>query len=295
VKWAWLLALGLIGCEGESADPGLDALLRVGAAQFVPGDMPASANGPAITAVANPTNQVEPGEVARPLGGSLAPGATAVLVQLVGDRGHWRVVAGAPDVAVPDQPTFSMQLSFARRLARDPVELTLAAVDSSGRVGPAQTVTLGLTAEVDPPALAVVLTWDRDADLDLRVVDPAGIEIFARNPSAAGDDNPGLPPTADQIAAAGRLDLDSNAACVIDGRRRERVIWPQTAPVGLYTVRVDTPDLCGHPQAHWQVEVLRDGTPIQRAEGVARPVDTRFDHGLGAGVFALSFQHGERP
>lgn len=286
---AALLAALCLGCTGIEADPGADALLQVGAAQFVAGSFTAGA-GPAITGIDNPLNTARPGEVARPIGGSLAPGATAVLIELEGDRGHWVKVAGAPDVASPEQPTFAVQLAFAHRLRVSPVVLRLAAVDADGRVGPAQTVSLRLDPELQPAgALVVGLRWDTDADLDLRVVGPDGVEIFARNPSAAGDDNPGLPPTADQLATAGRLDRDSNARCVIDGVRREHVIWAASPPVGRYVVRVDTPSLCGQVAARWQVFVQRDGQVIASAEGVSTPTDTRFAHDLGAGVLALEF------
>ncbi len=289
------IALALVACGGIDADPGRDALLQVGGAQFVPGPLPAEAGGPAITAIENPLNTARPGEVQRPLSGTLANGATAVLIELVGDRGHWIAVAGAPDVTLPDQPTFGLQLAFARRLTLDPVELRLAAVDGDGRVGPPQTVTLAL-AGVDRPegALVVTLAWDRDADLDLRVVEPSGVEIFARNPSSAGDDRPGLPPTPEQIAAAGLLDRDSNGQCVIDGVRRESVIWADNPPTGRYVVRVDTFAMCAESSARWRVEVRRDGALIAEAEGVSTAADTRFGHDLGAGVLALEFEESSR-
>lgn len=274
---ALLLFLGgFAGCAGTSADPGVDALMQVGAAQFVPGPLPGASGGPAITSLANPTNVARPGQVQRPLGGTLEPSATAVRVGLKGDRGHWLVVAGAPRVDLPGQPTFAVQLSFAHDLARDPVEIELAAVDGEGRVGAVQIVSLALDTPATPQgALVITLDWDRDADLDLRVVDPTGVEIFARNPSTNG----------------GRLDLDSNARCVIDGVRRESVIWPAAAPTGRYVVRVDTPSLCDATSARWHVTVRRDGAVIAEAEGVSTPDATRFDHDLGAGVLALEFSH----
>lgn len=289
MRWALIAALCL-GCSGIDADPGIDALLQVGAAQFVPEALPAASGGPAITGVDNPLNTARPGEVARPLGGTLAPDATAVLIALEGDRGHWIAVAGAPAVESPDQPTFALQLAFAHALRANPVVLRLAAVDAEGRVGPERAVRLTLDPERRPAgALVIGLRWDRDADLDLRVTGPDGIEIFARNPSAAGDATPGLPPTAEQIRVAGRLDRDSNGRCVIDGLRREHVIWAEAPPTGRYTVRVDTPSLCDADAARWQVTVHRDGALIASAEGISTAVDTRFAHDLGAGVLALEF------
>lgn len=275
-----LLALAalasLAACDGATADPGADALMQVGAAQFVAGPLPGASGGPAITSLANPTNTARPGEVQRPLGGTLEPGATAVRVGLKGDRGHWIVVAGPPEIDLPDQPTFAVQLSFAHALQTDPAEIELAAVDGDGRVGPAQIVALALDAPAAPDgALVITLSWDRDADLDLRVTDPTGVEIFARNPNANG----------------GRLDLDSNARCVIDGVRRESVIWPAAAPVGRYIVRVDTRSLCDATSARWHLAVRRDGAVIAEAEGVSTPEATRFEHDLGAGARALEFAH----
>lgn len=289
-----LLAMGLLtlcaplGCGGADPETGLDALLRVDGGQFRDGALPAPSGGPEVLAVDNPTNQVRPGEVDRDLGGSLEGHATAVALQLEGDRGHWIVLASPPDVTVPDQPTFQARLSFSPELAEGATALLIAAVDGSGTFGAPQRVEL--TAAHPPPpegALVFSLRWDRDADLDLRVVTPDGVEVWNRNPNSAQGDRPGLPPSPEQIAAGGALDLDSNAGCLIDGVRQENVVWTAQPPAGRYLVRVDTPSLCGTPGAHWEVEARRDGELLARAEGFSTPDDTRFSHDLGAGVLAL--------
>ncbi len=137
-----------------------------------------------------------------------------------------------------------------------------------------------------PPAILVVtLTWDTESNLDLHVVDPAGLDIYWGNPSSE-------PPFSfDQTEGGsyGYIDYDSNADCVIDGLRSEDAIWPNPPPSGPYTVRVDTPSLCGQPIANWKVRVVLEGTPIAQASGVAVGADTMGSHGAGSGVLALQF------
>ena len=83
---------------------------------------------------------------------------------------------------------------------------------------------------------------------------------------------------------------------MIDGRRQENVIFPpmSTPPPGDYTVRVDTPSLCG--QTGRAVEVtatLTDAsgasTLIDFAQWEATDADTRGSHTAGSGRLAFTF------
>ena len=106
---------------------------------------------------------------------------------------------------------------------------------------------------------------------------------------------PGTPPLAGAdltaaIAAAGKLDFDSNANCVIDGRRQEDVVFAEGPPPGDYTVRVDAFSLCGQVDAQWQATAaLGDGTPAGSARWEATDADTRGSHNAGAGRTAFTF------
>jgi hypothetical protein len=117
------------------------------------------------------------------------------------------------------------------------------------------------------------------------------IEIWSKAPVGLPLRQPGeAPPDSDQIAAAGYLDFDSNAACVIDGRRQENVIFTDAAPSGTYTVRVDAFSLCGQADAQWQVTAATpDGPIVSPAIWEATDTDTRGTHGLGAGRLAFTF------
>ena len=282
-----VLVLG--GCGGLEADLGANALMRVSEATFVARDLPGAGNGPEVISAITQTNTFRPGEVSKPLGGTLDADATAVLVGLRGDVGHWRVVAAPPQVNQPLQPTFDLRLDFSTSLLRDNAEIVLHAVDAQGNVGPAQNVTLQQAQSQAPEGeLVFSLRWDRDADLDLKVITPDEVEISARNPNSAQPPQPGLPPSPEALAAGGRLDRDSNAQCTIDGVRHENILWTQSPPPGRYKVLIDTFSMCGQASARWRLEARRGQELIAEAAGVSTPLDAQQGRGQGAGLLALT-------
>lgn len=275
----------LASCEAASSASSATALLRVESAQLVRGAPPEDAAGPAVSGVTVFETRIWPGQVAKPLSGTLQAGATAAAVYLAGDRVHYIVPAAAPDVTAPTQPTFSAQLAFAAWLDAGPQLLSVQAVDEAGRYGPARRVRLDAVADArqERPAapLLFVLRWDRGADLDLHVEEPGGDVIWSRRKVGAASGGVGV--------GVGVLDLDSNQACVLDGRQREQVVYERPPPAGRYRVRVDTFSLCKEATAYWFVEAYREGgaPPIATVRGQSLPSDTRGPHGAGSGVLAL--------
>lgn len=281
---AWLLCMLSVqpACETASPLSGVTALLRVEGAQLVPGSPPVNAGSPQVQSVMLLQAQIWPGQLRKPLGGALDSGATAVSLFLAGDTSHFILPAGPPDVVSPDQPTFTALLAFSPELPLGPQTLLVQATDSAGRYGPA--FMQQLQAVEDPSlkgALVFTLRWERPADLDLHVEEPDGSEIWARRKGGTP------PPTEPRAAGAGYLDADSNAQCVLDGRQRESVIYPDSAPRGRYRVRIDTFSLCGQASAYWQLEVRTNGGLLATARGQSLPSSTRGSHGQGAGVLAL--------
>lgn len=91
----------------------------------------------------------------------------------------------------------------------------------------------------------VTVAWDTDADVDLHVVDPEGVEIYWANR---------------QSPSGGQLDLDSNAACAGDNVRNENISWPVGAALqGAYTVRVDYWANCGASETNYTVVIHNQG------------------------------------
>jgi hypothetical protein len=286
-----VLLVSSSACEVASSQSAVTAWLRVAGAQRVEGPPPVESSatpGPQVTTVALLGARIWPGQLDKPLAGSLEQGATAVSLFLVGDRAHYVLPAGAPDVTAPTQPTFLAHLSFSPSLVLGPHELWLQATNSLGQYGPPSIQKL--LSDEEPPAqgaLVVVLRWQRAADLDLHVEQPDGQEIWTRRKSGNTTEAPGRPPMG---SGSGFLDVDSNALCVIDGRQREQVIYPRAAALGRYRIRVDTFSLCGQASAYWQASALVDGVQVASAMGQSLPTDTRGEHGLGAGTLALEVE-----
>ncbi len=293
-------SLAMVACSGANPSSGQTALMRVQGAQFVAGAIDTTTHGatPAVGSIAMQNNDLYPGVSGKSISGSVGPGSTAVLLGLEGDSGYWIVPVKVLDQNTPGNFTFSAVVSFSPETpAGDAGNLNLVvrATDKNGNLGPA--VLQPMTMDAPRPAglLVISLDWDTDADLDLHVVVPEGdagtTEIWSRKPSALPFGQPNA--TVDDGMAAGYLDSDSNSQCVIDGRDAENVIFPTTAPAGHYIVRVDTFSLCGQVTAQWRVRVFYQGqsTPVREAFGQSTDTDTRFPHGQGAGVQALSFDY----
>ena len=111
-----LLAMTAAACEAASSLSAVTSLLRVEGAQRVEGEPPASSGGPGVRGLSLLSAAVWPGQRGKPLGGTLDAGATAVAVYLSGDRSHYILPAGPPDVTAPELPTFATSLSFAPEL-----------------------------------------------------------------------------------------------------------------------------------------------------------------------------------
>jgi hypothetical protein len=283
------LLLALAGCGGVDVATGLDAKMRVTNGQYVAGALSDGA-GPKVTDVESLNNTVHPGQQNKKLTGRMASGGQSIALSFVGDPGYWVVPAGSEDVFTPGELTWEAHLDFAPGIAPGPHDVTLRAVDGAGNVGPAATLTLNVQNIAVDGTLVVSLTWDTEADLDLHVVEPDGIEIWARHITSFVPPAPGDPIDPAKLAAAGYLDFDSNSQCVIDGRRQEDVLWKQPPPVGVYTVRVDTFSLCGESAARWALTATLNGMQIGAVSGAVGDADTRMAHDAGAGVLALQFQ-----
>jgi len=294
-RFGWMAAVStflVASCDAATADRGLDARLRVDGAQFFRGAMPSSEEGgPAVVAVSLRTNEIRAGTHDKSCTGALAREATSAAIGLSGDVGYWVIPAGSPAVETPNLPSFQATLAFPPSLPSGTYALTVRAVDGAGHFGLPMDRTLS-TANTDDAVrtaeLAVSLQWDTEVDLDLHVVDPRGVEIWKRNINSY-EPAPGEPVDPEGWKTGGILDFDSNAACVIDGRRRENVIWKSAPPAGHYVVRVDTFLLCQASTARFRIDVTQRGASLGSAEGMSTEVDTQYSHDRGAGVLALEF------
>lgn len=161
---------------------------------------------------------------------------TKIVVSIDGVEGYWELpLAGttSQDIILTmaqEPPTGTFTMDFA---AGSTAGLGTPASE------PVSIVTVG-TGDVQ-----VSVSWDAMSDVDLHVVDPSGAEVYYGS---------------DLVASGGRLDLDSNASCGIDGKNNENITWPTgSAPRGSYTVRVDYWDSCGVAKTNYVVTVRVKG------------------------------------
>lgn len=323
-----LATLMLGGCDGGSASSrsGLDARMRLGGAQFVPGPMPASdPAGPVLTALQTASSRIRPGEINKPLSGRAGKGGVGVAFGLEGDAGYWLLPVLIEDAQFEGEFTFSSSASFSRGLTLGSHKLIGKAVDDQGRFGAENNLALEVVSLVPVTAdLVISLLWNENSDLDLHVVPPSTdanprTEIWSRKATSYKPPAPPDLPDPAAIAASGYLDFDSNAQCNIDGRRAENVIWKKAAPSGHYLVRVDTYSLCAESLSRWQINVfsgVSDTNPVvidyqtntvvtdpdaepkgpkavplanSSVTGLSFDTDARLPHQAGSGTLALEF------
>ena len=101
-------------------------------------------------------------------------------------------------------------------------------------------------------ALQVSLSFNNNTDVDLYVVRPNGQVIYYGN--TGGSD--------------WGLDLDSNAACSIDGINQENIFFPTNLLLeGKYEVWVNLYENCNHVATTWNVRANRGSTLITPSFG----------------------------
>ncbi|CAN5207201.1 hypothetical protein BH09MYX1_BH09MYX1_34270 [soil metagenome] len=265
---AALALVAVVAC-GESSDRtlGLDEPIRVKRAQFFHGELPGTApgttsTGPKVTSVtlANPT--VLPGQAGKKIDGRASGSSTAVGLRFADmGTGYWVVPTGAPDAQFPGEIGWQADCDFPIFAGAQPGNhlLRVVAIDADGNVGAQEETRLCLAPKVpdnlhacDPsrplPAAVVVLEWDADVDLDLVVLAPNGRTVDAKHPTVSGSDAGVVELT------QGAIDRDSNAQCVLDGRRQESLVF-STRPTGSFDFYANLFSACGRRGAGFTLAV----------------------------------------
>ena len=291
----WLVLLGL-GCSSSSAPGtlGYDEPLRVKVrvrgelvdAQFQSGPLPGSdpldpgAPEGGIPAAARVTSAELKGPIFRPgqaeidLAGRATPGSYSVAVKFDGlGSGYWVIPVSGADPANNDEQLWAAVLEFSSKLPPGVQRLALAAVDGQGLSGPQRLERLCVAPRVPdnlnscdptlaPPALVLSLAWDRDVDLDLRVLTPDGEFVEPKSPTTALKVDGSVPDAALADPSTGRIDSDSNRSCVIDGHRLENLVWEGKPKPGRYGVWVNLFDGCGQDSVRFTLSAFsRDVLP----------------------------------
>ena len=251
---ASLAALLTLGCDAALKETNLgpitDIVTAVSTADgtvgatLVAGDRPASdAAGPTLTVTGVPT-AINGGSVRATLTSTTA--FTRAVVSLHNHDGYYQVDLGSPVLAV------DLVITVSQDAPQATLGLVYAAAPASGPFGNLLTQNINMI-RVGAGDVQVSVAWDAPTDVDLHVTDPDAEEIYFANTTSA---------------SGGTLDLDSNAACTIDGINNENITWPiGGAPSGTYSVDLVYYSACSQPQSNYTVTIFVRGQAAQTFSG----------------------------
>lgn len=276
-----LLALAALvslhaGCdEGLTVERGLDQPLRVAGGTFhegaLPGTLPTETgaaggeNGPAITALDNASSSLRPGQVGKALSGRASAETFSVGLRFADlGTGYWVVPVGNADPLQQGEvvwETFS-ELSPTTPPGLHPMRVV--AIDGAGNAGPQREASFCVRDVVEdngnacdpsvaPPYAVISLRWDSNVDLDLVVRVPSGKLVSPKAPTSVVAVDGVIPRESLSDPTVGVLDRDSNASCVIDGVRRETLIFQEKPPSGTYAIFASLPADCGESSVRFSV------------------------------------------
>jgi len=193
-------------------------------------------------------------------------------IPLHGSAGSEEILLVLRTFLLEETPPLTLPVRFALR-------------DVQGRVSPyaGHMITVKIVGGGD---VQVSVSFDEDVDIDLHVIEPTpgpddscapkgGCELYYGNKNCG---------------SGGQLDLDSNAACGIDGINNENTFWPEgQAPVGNYEVRVAFWSDCCGCGSNYTVTIQYCGF-VEVYEGYFFP-NTDTGGGAGSGVPVAEFDN----
>jgi hypothetical protein len=269
----------LLGCGASVDEPiGFGEPLRVVGGSFE-AELPARGDGGVpVTSVDTASGILVVGQQGRVLSGRVGKDAYALALRFEDlGTGWWIAPVGDIDPVVPADRSFNLSYDIGAAVPTGLRRLQLAAVDERGAIGTPFALEVCVIddrlpdelnvcdATLPPPAAIISLTWDRNADLDLRVRTPSGKFVGWKRPSTASAMGQPIPDDVLDDPTVGRFTRDSNAECRTDGRNAEAVVWAELPGDGPYTAYVDMFEACGAREALYSVAVYRrvtrdDGT-----------------------------------
>lgn len=270
MRWGAVIFV-LAGCTGElEQQVGLFEPIRVPAGEFIEEEIVEVGSGPAVTSIAAASGILNVGQQGRSLVGRTTADAYAVALRLedVG-TGWWVRPVQDEDPMYPGERDFALTYDVGGGAPVGKHQLLVAAVDEDGRRGPGYPLDVcvrddrvpdnlnACDATILPPALVIVLQWDRGVDLDLVVETPDGKRISHKQPSSAAKVDNEVPKESLADPRVGRLTRDSDAGCALDGRNSEAIVFQEAPARGSYLVYADLFDACGEPGALFDVVVYR--------------------------------------
>ena len=225
--------------------------MEVSGAVYRAGPMPAASDdGPEIISIDGATTFVNGGNLSWLIEHDSERTIVAVMVSLDGYPGHYLLPVDELDESVPLELHFRRDaFAWMNGARNNTLGIGVALLDSLGAASPLSLEPVE-GVPVGSGGVDVSISWDADADLDLFVTEPNGETIFYGNRESL---------------SGGRLDLDSNPTCDLDGLNAEHIFWPSHgAPSGSYQARVHLYDACSTGSVSGTLTINAcDGEPAQ--------------------------------
>ncbi len=260
-----LLSVILTSCKKEEVPASITTLFSLSGSTLRDGGFPGSSGGvsmPTITTVNSNSNFIAGGGCPLQIF-SAAQGSNVISKVYLSadgfDKYYEMTVASA---------TILLNPIFVTTVTKNEIILKIAVADNAGNVSTTYNVTLTRIV-VGAGRLQVSLTFDKDTDLDLYLVEPNGEVIYYGNGTSAN---------------GGMLDLDSNPGCYIDGVNNENITYDDQATIeaGTYTVRVNNYSDCVGQQVNYTVVARYNGVELP-VVGNTNPYSGSFAAGTDTG------------
>lgn len=190
--------------------------------------------------------------------------ASKIIVAHSGKEGYYEVPATN---FLTKDIVYDFIMVFDQEFTDNSLNVTVAIIDENGEVSEYYTSAITLV-EAGAGTLQVSLTFNNDKDIDLHLIEPNGTLFSTKH---IGFNNR-------ESENGGELDLDSNAACMIDGINNENITYGEEDYIepGEYTVYVDMWENCDPSIAtNFVLTVFYGGQLIQTVEG-SNPITGTF-------------------
>jgi hypothetical protein len=261
-----VFAVGILfsSCAKEPVDP-ITALLELPGSTLKDGDVPnniGGANAPIINTLNANVNFIAGGGCPIQVF-STAQGSNTISKVFLGADGYDKYY----EMTVLSS-LFSINPIVMQSVTRNSITLKVSVGDNAGNVSSVHTATLS-RVDAGTGVLQISLTFDKDTDLDLYLVEPNGEVIYYGNSTSAN---------------GGLLDLDSNPGCWIDGVNNENITYDSQATIesGTYTVRVNNYSDCVGQQVNYILTARYNGSLIP-VSGNTNPYNGSFAAGTATG------------
>ncbi len=280
-----LLFVGLFSSCKEDEEPVIDPIdynlnteyFTVNDATYVEAVFPEASNGTApIIETINGNPSVIPGG-SNPIAIQTDDDIAKILVGVSDVGGYYSLPASEAKTT----GDYLFYILMNQTLAVETFNIVIAIQTAAGVISEHEIIAVSLV-QVGTGKLQISCSWDQPNDVDLHLVEPNAAEIYYGNSVSAN---------------GGTLDLDSNAACIIDNVNNENITYAEDAIVenGEYIVRVDFWANCDVTEntnysvtAYYQGVLLTPTTGTNPYQGSFAPED-QDGGGAGDGVEVMKF------